>query len=206
MTPIIGDPNVGDASDTTAGYSGARSDYLVIGENPVQVNIIDLRPGSPDGEDDVTWAQSFHFSDGTYTFAQLNPIEEIEQSGATVVAVIGDNYFLYAHDTETGPELKYQGSPVTSGQFAHWFPLSAEPVASGYQVVWHNNLDDTYMAWTVDSNGNYVSTPVQAITEVDPAYAALEITAQQDFNFDQVVGAPRVTPVECRLDQPYQGW
>ncbi len=96
---IIGDPTVADASTTTAGYSGARSDYLIVGETAVSVKIIDLRPGSPDGVDQVVWANSFKFSDGTYTFSQLNPINEVDQTGATDVAMIGNNYFLYAHNT-----------------------------------------------------------------------------------------------------------
>ena len=77
---IIGDPIVGDASNTTAGYSGARSDYLVVGVNAVEVSIIDTRPGSPDGTDDDVWVQSFRFSDGTYTLAQLGAIDEIDLS------------------------------------------------------------------------------------------------------------------------------
>ncbi len=184
------------SSNDTAGYSGARSDYLIVSENAVSVKVIDLRPGAPDGEDNVSNVESFQFSNGTYTFAQLNPIEEIDESGATDVALIGNNFFLYAHDTETGPELKYQGSPVIVGQFGHSFVLAAEPNAGGYEVVLHDNVNDTYTAWNVDSNGNYVSNLVGNITEADPAYPSLETTFQEDFNHDGVIGAPPVTTIE----------
>jgi hypothetical protein len=191
---ILGDPTVGDASNTTAGYSGTRSDYLIVRETAVSVKIIDLRPGSPDGVDNVSWVDSFKFSDGTYAFAQLNPISEFDTYGATDVAGIGNNYFLYAHNTGTGPELTYQGSPVTAGEFGEM--LGAEPNAGGYEVVWYTGENDSYTAWNVDSNGNYVSTLVGPITERDAAYPSLETTLHQDLNRDRVIGASPVTPLE----------
>jgi hypothetical protein len=191
---IVGDPTVADASTTTAEYSGARSDYLVVEENPTRVGIIDLRAGSPDGTDDVAWVQTFQFSDGTYTFAQLNPIDEVDRSGATDVALIGGNYFLYTHNTESGPELKYQGSPAVDGQFG--FVIGAEATAGGYEVVWYNGSNDTYTAWNVDSNGNYASTLAGPINELNAAFPSLETTLQEDVNRDGVIGAPLVTTVE----------
>ena len=191
---IVGDPIVGDASNTTAEYSGARSDYLIVEVNAVRVDIIDLRPGSPDGADDVSWVQSFQFSDGTYTFAQLNPITEIDRSGATDVAQIGNNYFLYAHNTENGPELTYQGSPVTAGQFGS--VVGADAIAGGYEVVWYDRSSGTYTAWDVDSSGNYVSTLAGPINEVNAAFPSLETALQQDLNGDGFIGAPSVTTIE----------
>jgi len=157
---IIGDSTVADASTTTAEYSGARSNYLIVGENAVSVKIIDLRPGSPDGVDDVSWAQSFQFSDGTYTFAQLNPINEVDQTGMTDVAIIGNNYFLYAHNTATGPELTFAGTAVPVG-LGFGSVVGAEATAGGYEVVLYlGSNTDLYQAWNVDSSGKWVSTPL----------------------------------------------
>jgi serralysin len=191
---IIGDPTVADASTTTAGYSGARSDYLIVGETSVSVKIIDLRPGSPDGVDEVVWANSFKFSDGTYTFSQLNPINEADQTGATDVAMIGNNYFLYAHNTETGPELTFVGTPVTQ---AFGSVVGAEATANGYYVVLYlGSNSDLYQVWNVDSSGKWVSTPLGNINELNAAFASVETTLQQDINHDGVIGAPPVSVVE----------
>ncbi len=192
---IIGDPTVADASTTTAGYSGARSDYLIVGETAVSVKIIDLRPGSPDGVDQDVWVNSFKFSDGTYTFSQLNPINEADQTGATDVAMIGNNYFLYAHNTETGPELTFVGTPVTP---AFGSVVGAEVTSGGgyYVVLYLGSNSDLYQVWNVDSSGKWVSTPLGNINELNAAFASVETTLQQDINHDGVIGAPPVSVVE----------
>jgi hypothetical protein len=182
------------SGNDTAIYSGARSNYLIVSGSAGSVKIVDLRPGSPDGADRVSDVEFFQFSDGTYTFAQLNPIKEVDIFGATDVAEIGNNYFLYAHNTATGPELTYQGSPVVDGQFGS--VIAAEPSAGGYEVVWHSYPNDTYTAWYVDGNGNYVSTIAGPVTELNAAFASMETAVQQDLNADHVLGTPTVTPIE----------
>src|SRR5262249_42374117 len=105
------------------------------------------------------------------------------------------NYFLYGHNTATGPELTYQGSAVTDGQFGS--VIGAEAVAGGYEVVWHNNANDSYTAWNVDSSGNYVSTLLGPVTELNAAFPSLEAALQQDLNTDGWIGTPPpITPIE----------
>jgi Tryptophan-rich Synechocystis species C-terminal domain/Cadherin-like len=187
---IIGDPVVGDASNTTAGYSGARSDYLVVGVNAAEVNIIDTRPSSPDGTDDVAWVQSFQFSDGTYTFAQLNPIDAIEQSGATILAISDDNYFLYPPGTTTGLELKQGGTTWTDGQWGNWAPIGAEATATGYEVAFKFGSADLYTVWNTDANGNLTANPIGTVSGSSLTLQALETSFHQDLNGDGIIGLP----------------
>ena len=45
------------------------------------------------------------------------PPTVIEASGSTSLVQVGNNYFLDPVAGGTGPELKYNGSPVVAGQF-----------------------------------------------------------------------------------------
>jgi hypothetical protein len=194
------DEILGAGGTVTAGFSGARSDYLVVAVNADEVKITDLRPNSPDGTDDDVSVHSFQFSDGTYSFAQLGALNEIENSGSTILGPIGDNYFLHASGTAGEPELKDQGSPISVSGFAS-IAIGAEQVAGGgYDVAWETfgnpSGTPTYMVWSVDSNGNYVSTLVGPVVASDQALEALETTFSQDLNSDGITGIPNVTAIE----------
>jgi Ca2+-binding RTX toxin-like protein len=65
------DTIVGGDGNDTAIYSGSRSSYSVVQTSADTVVITDLRTGSPDGKDTVSTVETFHFSDGDATFAQL---------------------------------------------------------------------------------------------------------------------------------------
>ncbi len=135
---------LGRGGTDTAGFSGARSDYFALfGKILDEVKITDLRPGSPDGTDDVVSVHSFQFSDGTYSLAQLNALSEIENSGSTILGTVGDNYFLFTSGTAGEPELKYQGNPISVSGFAS-FAIGAEQVAGGgYDVAW-----ESFQSWS----------------------------------------------------------
>jgi Tryptophan-rich Synechocystis species C-terminal domain/Cadherin-like/RTX calcium-binding nonapeptide repeat (4 copies) len=193
---------LGRGGTDTAGFSGARSDYFALFVNSDEVKITDLRPGSPDGTDDVVSVHSFQFSDGTYSLAQLNALSEIENSGSTILGTVGDNYFLFTSGTAGEPELKYQGNPISVSGFAS-FAIGAEQVAGGgYDVAWESfspGPDGTtmYTVWSVDSNGNYVSTLLGPVVASDQALEALETTTfSQDLNRDGIIGVPNVTAIE----------
>src|SRR6202008_3372767 len=53
--------------------------------------------------------------DGTIGPPPPPPPTIIQTDGSTDLAQVGNNYFLYAHGTTTGPELKYSGAAVTVG-------------------------------------------------------------------------------------------
>ena len=62
----------------------------------------------------------------------------IEAFGATDLKQVANNFYLYAHGTTTGPELKFSGAAVTTGQFGAYTPIASEASGGGYKVVWKN--------------------------------------------------------------------
>src|SRR5437764_1530333 len=90
------------------------------------------------------------------TSAAAPPGTIIESFGSTSLVQINNNYFMYPNPGGTsGPELSYNGAPVTTGEFGSWTPIGAEHTASGYDVAWKIPGADQYTVWTTDSNGNY---------------------------------------------------
>ena len=81
----------------------------------------------------------------------------IEASGSTSLVEVGNNYFLDAISTGTGPELKYGGAAVVAGQFRPWTLVAAEQTAGGYEVAFKDAADNLFSIWNTDSNGNFVS-------------------------------------------------
>jgi hypothetical protein len=63
----------GRGGTNTVVFSGARSQYQVTKRIDASFQIVDLRPGSPDGTDEVTNVQLFKFADGTDPSANNPP-------------------------------------------------------------------------------------------------------------------------------------
>ena len=82
----------------------------------------------------------------------------IEAQGSTSLAQVANNYFLFPVGGSSGPELSYNGAPVTVGEFGPWTPIAAEKTASGYEVAWQVTGADQYAVWNTDSSGNFQST------------------------------------------------
>jgi serralysin len=60
----------------------------------------------------------------------------IEAFGSTSLVQVGNNYYLDNISSGTGPELQYQGAPVTANQFGTIALIGAEQTASGYDLAW----------------------------------------------------------------------
>ena len=89
------------------------------------------------------------------------------------------------HRWRTGPELKYSGAAVTVGEFGTWTPIGAVQVAGGgYDVAWHEHGSGLYTVWNTDSNGNYLSNVIGAVSGNSTALESLETTFNQDLNGD----------------------
>ena len=116
------------------------------------------------------------------------PSTVIEAVGATDLIQVGSNYFLDAHGTSTGPELTYNGTAVTAGEFGGWMPIGAEAMNGGYEVAWKLAGSSTYSIWMTDGNGNYVSCPVAAVPGTSTALESAEATFQQNLNGDGAIG------------------
>jgi hypothetical protein len=106
---------------------------------------------------------------------------------------VGNNYFMNPVAGGTGPELKYNGAAVTTGEFGPWTLIAAEATSTGYEVAWKDAPDNVYMVWDTDSNGNYVSAPIGEVSPTSAALESLEPSFHQDLNGDGVIGVPPTT-------------
>jgi serralysin len=114
----------------------------------------------------------------------------IEAFGSTSLTKIGSTYFLY--NAGSGPELKFDGAPVTDGMWAGWAPIGAEQTAAGYNVAWKNAGTGQYNAWSADSSGNYITNTLSFVSASSTALQSIEATFQQDLNGDGRIGVPTV--------------
>src|SRR5262249_24715966 len=138
-------------------------------------------------------------SDGTMwsnwaSFTVTGPVPRvIEAFGSTDLDQVGSNYFLYAHATLSGPELKVGGAPVVAGS---WVPIGAEVTASGYEIAWKMTGADQYFVWNSDSSGNLTSFATGVVSGGDYALESLEPSFHQDLNRDGQIG-PAITVIEA---------
>jgi hypothetical protein len=112
-------------------------------------------------------------------------------SGLTGVVHIGNNYFL----GNNGPELKYGGGAVTTGEFQDWVPISSVQVAGGgYDVAWKNSSGQ-FTFWAMDSHGNFQSYPTHgvALAGNSTTVESYETIFHQDLNGDHTIGVPGAT-------------
>jgi serralysin len=86
----------------------------------------------------------------------------IQTDGSTSLVQTGENYFLNPVGGVTGPELKFNGSPVYAGEFATFGPIGAIQVSGGYDVAWKDGSGTEFTIWSTDSNGNYLSSLITA--------------------------------------------
>jgi enterochelin esterase-like enzyme len=120
------------------------------------------------------------------------PPTVIESKGATDLDQVGNNYFLYAHGTTSGPELSFGGAPVVTGEWGAWTPIGAEQTASGYEVAWKMAGADQYQVWSTTSSGNYSSHLLGVVSGTSSALESFETTFQQDLNGDGIIGPPNI--------------
>jgi serralysin len=111
----------------------------------------------------------------------------IEAQGSTSLVEIANNYFLFPVGGASGPELSYNGAPVTVGEFGSWMPLGAEKTATGYEVAWHVTGADQYTVWNTDSSGNFQSN-IGIVSGSSSALQVAESSFHQDLNGDGVIG------------------
>ena len=121
------------------------------------------------------------------------PTTTIEALGSTSLVQVGSNYFLDSISSGTGPALKLGGANFVSGQLGGWTPIGAEQTSTGYEVALKYAGADQYTIWNTDSNGNYASSPIGAVSGSSAALESLEPSFHQDLNGDGVIGVPTTT-------------
>ncbi|WP_247494389.1 M10 family metallopeptidase C-terminal domain-containing protein [Bradyrhizobium sp. 164] len=183
----------GSSGTDTAVYSGSRASYAVSYNATTQTfTVADLRSGSPDGTDTATGVEFLQFSDGTIASASVINVT-IEAVGSTSLVQTGDNFYLAAISTVSGPVLKISGSPVSANVYGTWAPIAAEQTASGYDVAWKDSATGHYTVWSTDGNGNYTGNIVPEVTGTNASFESLETTFHQDLNGDGSIGVPSAT-------------
>jgi hypothetical protein len=112
----------------------------------------------------------------------------IQTDGTTSLEHVGANYFLHTVGSSSiGPELMSNGTPVTAGV---WIPIGAVQVSGGYDVAWKMSGANEYSIWSTDSNGNYLSNLVPAVSGNSAALESYETSFHQDLNGDGTIGVP----------------
>jgi hypothetical protein len=117
----------------------------------------------------------------------------IETSGATSLVETGNNFFMYANSSGTGPELKYGGAAFAAGQWGGWTPIGAEATSTGYEVAFKFASANLYTVWDTDQSGNITVDPIGTVAASSTALESLEPSFQQDLNGDGVIGIPAST-------------
>jgi serralysin len=110
----------------------------------------------------------------------------IKTDVTTSLLQIADNYYAYVGGV--GPELKYGSAALTVGEFGNIAPIGAVQTAGGYDIAWQIPGTNEFTFWTTDSNGNYTSNITGLVTGADATLKSLELTFNQDFNGDGVIG------------------
>jgi hypothetical protein len=127
----------------------------------------------------------------------------IQTDGSTSLTGVWYNYFLDGGGTD--PELTYDGVPVEAGEFGGWVPIGAVQTANGYDVAWEIPGANEYTVWSTDSNGNYVSNLIGAVSGTSTTLESYESIFNQDLNGDGTIGLYAAPGSTLQLDQALAG-
>jgi Tryptophan-rich Synechocystis species C-terminal domain len=140
-----------------------------------------------------------------YTGKQTVISTSTTTSGTTSLVSLGSNYALNTSGSTAviGPELSYNGTPITAGQFGGWTVIAAVQTASGYDIAWKMSGSNEYTIWSTDSSGNYVSNLTPPVAGNSSTLESFEPIFQQDLNGDGVITIPAGQTME--LTGSYSG-
>jgi serralysin len=142
----------------------------------------------------VSLETSFHQDlNGDGTIGPVVTTTTIESYGSTSLVQAGSNFYLDSNSTGSGPQLKYGGSPVATGEFGSWTPIGAEQTASGYEVAWKLPGTDQYSIWFTDGSGNDTSSS-GSLSGSSTTLVSLETSFHQDLNGDGTIGLSATAP------------
>ncbi len=131
--------------------------------------------------------------DGTIGPPPPPPPTTIQTDGTTTLVQSGNDYFLDVTGSNTlGPELKQGGVAVGPEVFE---AVGAVQVAGGgYDVAWQEIGSSVFTIWSVDSNGNYISSIGSNLAGNSAALENFETIFGQDLNGDSTIGPPPPPP------------
>src|SRR5262249_55805402 len=109
----------------------------------------------------------------------------IESSGSTALVQLADTYVLGG---APGPQIKFNGALVTTGQFGDWAPIAAEAIDGGYEVALKSGAA-RYSVEQTDRDGNMLSNPTGVVSGSSSALQIFEPSFHQDLNGDGTIGS-----------------
>ncbi len=136
---------------------------------------------------ETTFGQDLN-GDGTIGLRASVIATDTTTYGSTSLAALGSTYSLFAAGTGSGPVLAVAGVAVTAALMGGWTPIGAARTAGGYEVAFDLPGSNLFTIWNTDSNGNYVSDTIGAVTGTSAALEAAETAFGQDLNGDGTIG------------------
>ena len=196
-TPIGAEQLTSGAYEVAAYYAaaGLYTGWTVLSNGAVDSSLIGAVSGASPLLESLE--SSFHQDlngDGVIGFPANTSL--IESFGSTSLVGVGNNYYLYSNSSGTGPELKYGGAAVVTGQAAPWTPIGVEQTSTGYDVAWKNTSTNQGSIWSTDSSGNFLSYLTGVVSGTSIALEFMETTFHQDLNGDGTIGIPSSTVIE----------
>lgn len=125
----------GGADNDTSYYSGNRFDYGISLNADGSFQVLDLRAGSPDGNDTVRNVEFFQFADGLVPVGALNnpPVITSDGGGATASIAVAENSAyvttVTATDIDVGQALSFS---IAGGADARYFSIDAVTGVLGF--------------------------------------------------------------------------
>ncbi|AXT28966.1 hypothetical protein D1823_19855 (plasmid) [Ruegeria sp. AD91A] len=185
VTNNAGSFSGGSGTDTVR-FVSAISSYLFI-KNGTKYEFIDaVSRITFTVEDDV---EAIQFLNGSQAYSRSNietamQLSNIETAGTTLKHATQGIYVLDAGSSNV--TLIFNGQAVGQNTIAGWQAIQAEASGGGYKVLW-KNVDGTYGEWTVNSNGQFLSSSsIGNVADVEAFYGA-------DLNNDGLTGHGTVT-------------
>ena len=177
------------AEQTASGYEVAwkygSADTYTVWNTDSNGNFVSDTIGAVSGASSVLQSLEPSFQQDLNGDGHIGLGTVIESFGSTSLTAIANHFYLY-NSAGSGPSLKYLGADYVVG--SPWTPIGAEQTASGYEVAWKYGSADTYTVWNTDSNGNFVSDTIGAVSGTSSVLQSLEPSFQQDLNGDGHIG------------------
>jgi VCBS repeat-containing protein len=205
--------NGGDGNDTingnsatdTAIYSGVWTDYTISNVSGT-ITLIDNRVGSPDGTDTVTNVESFTFSNGTFTAAQIvNDAPTAVADAANALEAGGVDNGTPGIDpagnvltNDTDPDSSLNDSKTVQGLAAGTL---AGPLATGVGAT----VAGAYGSLVLQANGSYLYTVDNEDAAVEALNPGVQLIDTFSYTMKDAAGQTSTTTLTVTIDGASDG-
>jgi Ca2+-binding RTX toxin-like protein len=174
----------GDGGTDTVVFSGARSDYTVRMLSPTTFQVVDNRPGGPDGVDTISNIELARFSDQTVVLnsTQINEVTiarpvDVNANGSDDLLWRGDDGAVAVWISNAGYIVPPPG-PVGSAPISTTIEGTGDFDGDGRGDIMFRSASGQFTEWLM--NGNHID----AIRDVGSTGSAWHVQGTGDFNGD----------------------